>query len=210
MSTDTIQVKEISSKKDKLKFIKFPFKIYDNNPYWVPPIISQELETFNTSKNPVFKEAKARLFLAYKNEKIVGRVAAIINRLEVNEQGVRKMRFGWFDFIDDIAVSKALLDTVYSIGQTHKLEYIEGPVGFSNMDKVGVVFEGFEEKSSMMTWYNSEYYIKHYEAYGLSTEKVYQESKFYFPDTKPETFLKATDFSFWLRKSRFVVKNFSW
>ena len=188
-----IEVKEITSKKDKRKFITFPFKIYKNNPYWVPPIVSQELETFNEEINPVFQDAEARLFLAYKDGEIVGRVAAIINWLEVRKQNVKKMRFGWMDFINDLDVSQALFNKVIEIGKSHNLEYAEGPVGFSNMDKVGVLFEGFNEKASMMTWYNAEYYIEHYETFGFKTEKIYQESKFNFPDIDPGFFKKAKD-----------------
>jgi GNAT superfamily N-acetyltransferase len=198
-----IQLKEVSSKKDKRAFVTFPFKIYSDNPYWVPPIISQELETFNENINPVFQDAEARLFLAYKNGKLAGRVAAIINWLEVNKQQVRKMRFGWMDFIDDKEVSRALFDKVIEIGNAHDLEFAEGPVGFSNMDKVGVLFEGFDEKASMMTWYNAPYYVEHYEDYGFKTEKVYQESKFYFPDVDPAFFKKAKD----VISRRFKVKS---
>ena len=198
-----IKIKEITSKKDKRAFITFPFKIYKNNPYWVPPIVSQELETFDKEINPVYQNAEARLFLAYKKGEIVGRVAAIVNWLEVNNQNVKKMRFGWMDFIDDHDVSKALFDKVIEIGRAHALQYAEGPVGFSNMDKVGVLFEGFEEKASMMTWYNSAYYIQHYEAYGFKTEKVYQESKFYFPNIESDFFKKAKD----LISRRFKVRS---
>lgn len=198
-----IEVKEITSNRDKKIFVKFPFKLYENNAYWVPPIISQELETFDPKKNPVFQDAEARLFLAYKNGELVGRIAAIINWLEVKKQGLKKMRFGWFDFIDDKAVSSALLDKVFEIGKEHQLEFAEGPVGFSNMDKVGVLFEGFDSKASMMTWYNSPYYVDHYEAYGFKTEKIYQESRFSFQDIKPETFTKARD----LIQKRYKVKS---
>ncbi len=103
-----ITIKEVKTKKELKAFVKFPFKLYKDSKYWVPPIISQEMKTFNKKENPVFNDAEARLFLAYKNNEIVGRVAAIINWLEVKNQNLKKMRFGWFDFIDDLEVSKAL------------------------------------------------------------------------------------------------------
>ena len=134
-----ITIKEINTKKEMKQFVKFPFSIYKNNPYWVPPIIKDELQTLDKNVNPAFEHANARFFLAYKNGKIVGRVAAIINNYEVERQGLKKMRFGWYDVIDDVAVSKALLDKVQDIGKEHQLEYMEGPVGFSNLDKVGVL-----------------------------------------------------------------------
>ena len=125
-----ITVKEIHSKKDLKSFVKFPFKLYKGSAYWVPPIIKEELATLDKTKNPVFNDAEARFFLAYKNNEIVGRVAAIINWIEVNKQSQKKMRFGWFDVIDDVKVTEALLEKVHEIGKSHQLEYVEGPVGF--------------------------------------------------------------------------------
>lgn len=188
-----ISVKEIHSKQDLKKFVKFPFKLYKNSKYWVPPITSQELKTFDKNENPVFKDAEARFFLAYKNNEIVGRVVAIINWLEVKKQNQRKMRFGWFDFEDDLEVSKALLDRVAEIGKENDLEYCEGPVGFSNLDKVGVMTEGFDQVSNMITWYNHPYYQKHYEAHGFKVEKSYSESKFPFSNVEKESFFKAQE-----------------
>ena len=156
-----ITLKQVHSKADLKRFVLFPFELYKDSPYWVPPIIKDELAFFNTEKNPVFEHAEASFFLAYKEGKIVGRIAAIINWLEVEEQGLKKMRFGWFDFIDDPEVSKTLLDQVATIGKQHQLEYIEGPVGFSNLDKAGVLTEGFQHIGTMITWYNYPYYASH-------------------------------------------------
>lgn len=188
-----IEIKEATSKKDLKAFVRFPFEIYKDSKYWVPPIIKQELETFNKDKNPIFKDAEARFFLAYKSGKVVGRIAAIINWLEVDKQGIKKMRFGWFDFIDDLDVSKALLNTVEDIGREQQLSYTEGPVGFSNLDKVGVMTEGFDQLGTMITWYNHPYYIDHYSQHGYSIEKEYSENKFPFENVKPEFFKKAQE-----------------
>lgn len=185
-----IEVKEISSKKDLKKFVTFPFSLYKDSPYWVPPIIKNELNTFDKEKNPAFLDADAYFFLAYKNNKIVGRVAAIINWIEVKEQKLSKMRFGWFDMIDDIEVSKALLEKVAEIGKKHQLEYMEGPVGFSNLDKVGVLTEGYKHIGTMITWYNHPYYVNHLEHLGFVTEKEYLENKFPFANVKEEHFAK--------------------
>ncbi|GAB1857923.1 hypothetical protein MHTCC0001_27600 [Flavobacteriaceae bacterium MHTCC 0001] len=186
-----VTIKEVKTKKDLKAFVKFPFELYKDSKYWTPPIISQELKTFDTSENPVFNDAEARLFLAFKDSKIVGRVAAIINWLEIKNQDQKKMRFGWFDFIDDLNVSKALLDKVASIGKENNLHFTEGPLGFSNLDKVGVIDEGFEAIAPMITWYNYPYYIKHYEAAGYVKEKAYSESRFSFSNVDPATFTKA-------------------
>ncbi len=186
-----ITIKEVLTKRDLKTFVKFPFKIYKDSKYWTPPIISQELKTFDKNENPVFNDAEARLFLAYKNNHLVGRVAAIINWLEVKQLDQEKMRFGWFDFIDDLEVSQALLNKVETIGKEKGLKYVEGPVGFSNLDKVGVIDEGYDAITTMVTWYNHPYYIKHYEAANYNIEKGYIESRFPFSNVKPETFNKA-------------------
>jgi GNAT superfamily N-acetyltransferase len=103
------------------------------------------------------------------------------------------MRFGWFDFIDDLDVSKLLLEEVNRIGKENNLDYMEGPVGFSNLDKVGVVTEGFDNIAPMVTWYNHPYYMTHYEAHGYAIEKSYSESIFPFENVKPEFFKKAQE-----------------
>jgi len=186
-----ITVQEIFSKKELKQFVKFPFSLYKNNPNWVPPIINDELAGFDKTKNPAFDSAEARFFLAYIDNKIVGRVVAIINLTEINQQNVKKMRFGWFDFIDNTIVSKALLEKVQEIGLQNKLEYMEGPVGFSNLDKVGVLTEGFDNLGTMITWYNHSYYKDHFEALGFVKEKEYLEWRFPFENVKPEFFAKA-------------------
>ncbi|WP_179008298.1 GTP cyclohydrolase [Winogradskyella forsetii] len=200
-----ITIKEATSKKDLKAFVKFPFELYKDSKYWVPPIIKQELETFNKDKNPIFNDAEARFFLAYKDSKIVGRISAIINYLEVDKKGIKKMRFGWFDFIDDLDVSRLLLETVENIGREHGLSYTEGPVGFSNLDKVGVMTEGFDHLATMITWYNNAYYVNHYNVHGYKIEKEYAESRFPFSNVKPEFFKKAQE----LIKRRYQVKALS-
>lgn len=188
-----VTVKEIHSKKDFKAFVKFPFKLYKGSKYWIPPIIKEELATFDKTKNPVFNDAEARFFLAYKNNEIVGRIAAIINWIEVNQNLQKKMRFGWFDVIDDITVTRALLEKVQEIGKSHQLEYMEGPVGFSNLDKVGVLTEGFDEIGSMITWYNYPYYTNHFKELGYEVAKTYSENKMDFTKIEPESFEKIQD-----------------
>ncbi|MBP94001.1 MAG: GTP cyclohydrolase [Flavobacteriaceae bacterium] len=188
-----IQLHEVKNKKELKRFVTFPFTLYKDSKYWVPPIISDEVATLSADKNPAFLNAEARFFLAYKDNNIVGRVAAIVNWTEINEQQVKKMRFGWFDTIDDINVSEALLNKVAEIGNQHKLEYIEGPVGFSNLDKNGALTEGFDHIGTMATWYNHPYYITHFETLGFKTEKEYIESKFAFKNLPVERFMRVND-----------------
>ncbi|PRZ27888.1 GTP cyclohydrolase [Flavobacterium granuli] len=188
-----ITIKEAKTKSELTEYIKFPFSLYKDNEFWVPPIIADELETFDKTKNPAFENAEAYFFLAYRNDEIVGRIAAIINWSEVNDQQKKKVRFGWFDVINDIKVTKALLEKVYELGRKNGLEYVEGPMGFSNLDKVGVLTEGFDQLGTMITWYNHPYYATHFEQLGYVTEKEYIESKFPFSNVKPEFFEKANE-----------------
>ena len=188
-----ITIHEAVSKKELTAFIKFPFSLYKNNPYWVPPLIADELETFDKTKNPAFENAEAYFYVAKKNNEIVGRITAIINWSEVKNQQKLKVRFGWFDVIDDIEVTKALLEKVYELGKKNNLDHVEGPMGFSNLDKVGVMTEGFNEIGTMITWYNHPYYANHFRELGFKVEKEYLESKFPFENVKLEFFEKAND-----------------
>ncbi len=197
-----ITILEATTKKEKKRFVTFPFSLYKNNPYWVPPIVNAEVDSFDPSINPAFDTAEARFFLALENNKIVGRVAAIVNWDEINNQQVKKMRFGWFDMIDDIEVTKVLLAKVEEIGRFHKLEFMEGPVGFSNLDKVGVLTEGFDKLGTMITWYNHPYYKDHLEQLGFTKEKGYLEWRFPFANVNPKFFAKAAG----LIKKRYKLK----
>ncbi len=197
-----ITIQEAKTKKELTEFIKFPFSLYKDNKYWVPPIIADELETFDKTKNPAFENAEATFYVALRNNEIVGRIAAIINWDEVNGQQKKKVRFGWFDVIDAIEVTKALLEKVYELGRKNNLEYVEGPMGFSNLDKVGVLTEGFDEMGTMITWYNHPYYATHFQQLGYVVEKQYDESKFPFANVKPEFFEKANE----LVKRRYQLK----
>jgi GNAT superfamily N-acetyltransferase len=197
-----ITIKEAISKKELTDYIKFPFSLYKGNKYWVPPIIADELEAFDKTKNPTFKNAEAYFYLAYKDNKIVGRIAAIINWNEVNKQQKKKVRFGWFDVIDDIEVTKVLIEKVIELGKKNNLEHIEGPMGFSNLDKVGVQTEGFDHIGTMITWYNYPYYGEHFEKLGFKTEKVYVEHTFPFSNVKVEQFDKGQE----LIKKRYQLK----
>jgi GNAT superfamily N-acetyltransferase len=202
-----ISLKECHTKKEMKQFVMFPFSLYKNNKFWVPPIIKDELETFDKKVNPVFENADAHFFIALKDGKIVGRVAAIINWYEVNQQNIKKMRFGWFDVIDDIEVTKVLLEKVKEIGKQHKLEYIEGPVGFSNLDKVGVLIEGFDHIGTMITWYTHPYYKEHLEQLGFVKEKEYLENKFKFRPKDMEYYARISKVI--KKRSKLVSKTFS-
>ena len=161
-----ITVREVKDDDELKEFVMFPHKLYKDSKYWVAPIIKEELEVLNKKINPVFKNADAHYFLAFINGEIVGRIAALINWVEVKDLNKKKVRFGWFDFVDNKEVSKSLLNEVIKIGNDNNLEFIEGPVGFSNMDKAGMLIKGFEKKNTMITLYNHSYYQDHMIAHG--------------------------------------------
>ena len=183
-----IEVIKVESKKNVKDFVMFPFELYKDCEYWVPPIINEEIDAMDTNKNPVFKNAEAEFYLAYKENKIVGRIAAIVNWVEIEEQKKNKLRFGWYDTIDDINVSKALMDKVLEFGKSRNLEFVDGPVGFSNMDKAGLLIEGFNELNTMITWYHYPYQKEHLNKLGFSklAEWVEYKIKIFSAEEAPE------------------------
>jgi len=180
-----IDVRELTTDAQIRKFVEFPFQLYSDNPYWVPPIIGEELEVLDREKNPAFNTAEARYFMAYREDEPVGRVAAIVNRWEVEEQQIPKIRFGWFDMIDDLEVTAALVEKVREIGRAEGLEFMEGPVGFSNMDKAGLLIKGFEETGTMITLYNHPYYRTHLENLGFEKANEWVEFRISIPEEGP-------------------------
>ena len=183
-----IEVIKVESKKNVKDFVMFPFELYKDCEYWVPPIINEEIDAMDKKKNPVFKNAEAEFYLAYKDNKIVGRIAAIVNWVEIEEQKKNKLRFGWYDTIDDINVSKALMDKVLEFGKSRKLEFVDGPVGFSNMDKAGLLIEGYDELNTMITWYHYPYQKEHLNKLGFSklAEWVEYKIKIFSAEEAPE------------------------
>ena len=194
-SDSNITIKEVTNSDELKKFVMFPHSLYKDSKYWVAPIIKEELEILNKETNPVFNNATAHYFLAYIDGKIVGRIAALINWIEVKDLKKKKVRFGWFDFIDDKNVSKYSLEKVIEIGTKYNLEFIEGPVGFSNMDKAGMLIKGFEKKNTMITMYNYSYYQDHMKSHGYSklAEWVEYELKIANYDDSPEKVKKFSD-----------------
>jgi len=182
-----ISIQEVKDKKGFLDFVTFPNTLYKGNKYYVPAITKEELNAIMPGENPVYNNADAKFFLAYKNHKIVGRVAAIANWIEIKELQKPKVRFGWFDVIDDKAVTQKLINTVIEFGKKHQLSSIEGPVGFSNMDKAGLLTKGFQELNTMITWYNAPYYKQHLLDLGFEEAATWVEFKIDIPtETRPK------------------------
>jgi len=176
-----IEVREVNSSKDWKAFVDLPFKLYKNSAFWVPPIKKNELKSFDPS-NDIFKTVDAKFLLAYKDNQVVGRVVAIINWTEIKQLNKCKVRFGWLDYENDVEILSALLHEVETFGKLHNLEYMEGPMGFSNMDKAGMLTQGFDYKATMIGIYNHEYYYKHIQELGFFPEAEWLEYKFGFDD----------------------------
>jgi len=181
-----IKVKQVLNSSDLELFIKFPMELYKGNPYYVPPLINEEKSIWMKEENPALQYSEAAQFLAYKGENIVGRIAVMINHKEEKELGIRKVRFGWLDFINDIEVSKSLINTAIEYANSKGISKIEGPMGFTNLDKAGMLTKGFDKLATMIGIYNFDYYPKHMEQLGLVKEKEWVEFEINFPDTLPD------------------------
>ena len=189
----SVEIKKVTTKSELKRFIRFNYEFYKDNPYSVPDLYDDMLNTFSPKKNAAFEFCEADYFLALRDGKIVGRVAAIINR-RANETWNRKtVRFGWIDFIDDMEVSTALIDTVKQWGKERGMTEIEGPLGFTDMDAEGMLVEGFDQLSTMATIYNYPYYPQHMERRGLSKSADWVEMKIYVPDAIPEKHRRISD-----------------
>lgn len=187
-----IAVIEVNSKEHLRAFIKFPMELYKTNKNYVPSLIQDEKQIWDKESNPALSYSTAKKFLAYKDGKVVGRIALIINHKEKEELGISKVRFGWIDFIDDINVSRALIDTAMAFAKENNIDKIEGPMGFTNLDKAGMLTMGYDRLATMIGIYNFPYYPEHMEQLGLTKEKEWVEYEILFPQSLPE---KITKFS---------------
>ena len=186
-----IEIKKVESKKDLKTFIDFHYDLYEGNEYDVPNLFSDEMNTLSKDKNAAFEFCEAEYYLAYKDGKLAGRVAAIINHKANNKWGKKSVRFGWIDFIDDREVSKALLDAVEKYGREKGMEDVVGPLGFTDMDPEGMLVWGFDQLGTMPTIYNFPYYPEHIEGLeGFELDNKYVEFKIMVPDEVPEKYAK--------------------
>ena len=190
----SIQIKRVETKKDLKRFIEFHYDLYKGNPYDVPNLYSDEVNTLSKDKNAAFDFCEAEYYLALKEGKIVGRVAAIINH-KANEKWKKKdVRFGWIDFIDDIEVSRALFEAVEEYGRKKGMDDIVGPLGFTDMDPEGMLTWGFDKLGTMATIYNYEYYPQHMEKLGgWKKDNDYVEYYLVVPEKSPEKYTKIAE-----------------
>ncbi len=182
----TVTVSQVSTEKEMRAFVRFNYELYKDCPYAVPDLLEDTLETLSPHCNPAFRFCQAAFFLARRDGKIVGRVAAIINS-RANERWERKdVRFGWIDFIDDPDVSQALLQTVEQWGRERGMDRMVGPLGFTDLDPEGMLTEGFDQLSTLCTIYNYPYYPEHIRRLGLERETGWVERKVFIPKGEHE------------------------
>ncbi|MCR4843449.1 MAG: N-acetyltransferase [Bacteroidales bacterium] len=187
----SVTIQKVETKAQLKAFVKFPLELYKGCPFYVPNIYLDEMSALDPAKNPMSKYSKSAKFLAYKDGKIVGRVAAIINEIANRDWNHQEVRFGWIDFIDDKEVSKALIEAVIAFGKEYGMTQISGPLGFTDFDNEGCVVEGFDDISSFMLKYNYPYYGEHFEALGMAKVNDWLEYRIYVPDQLPEKVTRA-------------------
>lgn len=184
----SVEIKKVNGKRDLHKFLQFRRDLYKGNPYYVPALLFDELNTLDPKLNPAASFCESELFLAYRDGKLVGKIAAIINHKANESWNHKEVRFGWPDFIDDPEVSKALIDKVIEFGKERGMDTVVGPLGFTDFDPEGMLVEGFDKLSTMALLYNHPYYPKHFEAMGFGKETDWIEYKIFIPDQIPERY----------------------
>ena len=188
-----IEIIPVTSRKELKQFVQFFYDLYRGNDYAVPYLFRDEMSTLEHDRNPSFECCEAEYFMAIKDGKMVGRVAAIINH-RANERWDRKqVRFSWFDFVDDPEVSAALLKTIEDWGRAKGMTEIAGPIGFIDTDREGMLVEGFDELSTMYINYNYPYYPQHMEQRGYEKANDWVELRVKVPEVVPDKFAKITE-----------------
>lgn len=182
----SVEIKEVQSRRELREFVNFPEKLYRHNPYYVPPLEFDQMDTLDQKRGAAQEFCDSKLYLAYKDGKLAGRVAAIVNRLANKQWNHKEVRFGWYDFIDDREVSKALMDKVEEFGRKYGMESVVGPLGFTDFDPEGLLIEGFDQLSTMALIYNYPYYVDHIEEMGFQKDADWIEYKIEVPKALPE------------------------
>lgn len=195
-----LEIVEVKTRKELIEFIKFPFKLYKKNPYYVPPLIEFELSTLDREKNPAFETSDADYWIVKKKDEIVGRIAAIVLHEELKEKKLG--RFGWVDFIDDINVSRLLIETASEWVKQKGAKAIHGPMGFTDLDFEGALIQGYDKLATQATIYNFPYYIDHYKELGLTIAATWVELRGKVPGKIPERMTRAVS----LVKSKYNIR----
>ena len=190
----TIEIKKVENRKQLKDFVEFHYELYKGNEYDAPNLFRDDMNTLSRDKNPAYEFCDTSLFLAYRDGKIVGRVAGIINHQANKKWDQRAVRFGWIDMVDDVEVTRALLNAVENYGKENGMNEIIGPLGFTDMDPEGMLTYGFDQLGTMATLYNYPYYPQHMaQMEGYVKDNDYVEYKLFVPDVMPEKFKKIAE-----------------
>ncbi len=182
----SVEIRPVKTRRELRRFVLFPEKLYHDNPYYIPPLVFDQMDTLDPKKGAAQEFCDSAYYLAYKDGELVGRVAAIVN-YKANEQWNHKeVRFGWYDFVEDPEVAQALMDKVYEFGRERGMESVVGPLGFTDFDPEGMLIEGFDVMSTMPLIYNFPYYNDYLEKMGFGKDVDWIEYKVYIPEVMPE------------------------
>lgn len=204
----SILIRPVSTYRDDLRqYVNFAIKLYKGNPYYVPPLMTDILDTLSPDRNPAFDFCEAQSFMALRNGEIVGTITAIINKAANEKFNARTVRFGFMDFIDDEEVVDELIDAVAKWGRERGMTEMVGPVGFTDMDQEGMLTDGFEELGTMATIYNYPYYPKHMERLGFVKDADWVEYRMTVPDGVPEKYQRIAEIV--QRKYNLQVKKYT-
>lgn len=188
------EIREIEPTRSNLrKFTQFQIDLYKNNPYYVPPLVSDDVNTLDPRHNPAFDFCESAYFMAYKEGRPAGRIAVIINRQVNEKEGKKNARFGFVDFVDDREVSSALFKAAEEWARSKGMEALVGPLGFTDLDHEGMLVDGFEELSTMATIYNYPYYPEHLEALGYTQSNEWLEFVMDVPDSIPDKYNRIAE-----------------
>lgn len=200
-----LEIRRIEGRKALTKFVQFAIDLYKGYENYVPPIISMDVDTFDVNTNPAYQFCDAIFYMAYRDEVPVGRIAGFINHRANQKVNNLNCRFCWIDFIDDLEVSRLLLDTIAQWGKEHGMTNLVGPLGPTDIDNEGVLIEGFQYLPTTVNTYNAPYYQKHFEAYGMEREATWFEYRMEVPKAVPEKYLRMTE----LVKQRYGLRVFT-
>lgn len=189
----SIAIREITTNRGLRRFISFPFRLYKNHPYWVPPLRLEEYNTLHWKRNPAFEHSEARYWLAYKDGRPAGRIAGFLVRPYIDKWKNRYLRFGYIEFIDDEEVSRALLGTVEAWAKELGMTAVNGPMGFTDLDPEGLLIDGFEELGTLATIYNHPYYPEHLEKLGYVKDMGSVEYELPVPDEPNEKIARIAE-----------------
>ena len=182
----SIEIRPVRTRSELKKFVNFPEKLYRHNPYYVPPLVFDQLDTLDQKKGAAQEFCDSELYLAYKDGELAGRVAAIVNHRANEQWNHKEVRFGWYDFIEDKEVAQALMDKVYEFGRKFQMESVVGPLGFTDFDPEGMLVEGYDQLSTMALIYNFPYYNDYLNEMGFGKDADWIEYIVTVPEEMPE------------------------